>query len=305
MEKRSLDLISVSCDLCGSGRNKEIYSIPDIRLGDFEIEYPVVECLDCGHRFLSPRPSEEDMPDFYPEEYFSGRDALRNQRGYRRRNDSLPRDSGRILDLGCAGGDWLASLPGEWKKTGVDFIGASSNAADVDILVGELPELDIEDEFFDVVTAWGVMEHVGSPLEYFKKVHRVLKPDGAFVFLVPNSESLWSRWAYKEDVPRHLHFFRKSTLERYADSCGFHVERVEATNRFYSIPATGRGLFKRNVLLGTRLSWERIATNDYGGWRRVLGKFASALDVALIHPALEETFGLAGSLFAIFSKREI
>jgi SAM-dependent methyltransferase len=40
---------------------------------------------------------------------------------------------------------------------------------------------------FELVTATWVLEHLPDPASVFREVHRVLKPNGQFVFLTPNS----------------------------------------------------------------------------------------------------------------------
>ena len=110
------------------------------------------------------------------------------------------------------GGAWLNTLEDRWQCYGTDLFESPCKEDHIDIKTGVLPDINFGKKQFDVITAWGVMEHVYRPSEYFKTVHRLLKDNGSFIFLVPNGDSLWSRWAYKEDIPRHLHFFREKTV---------------------------------------------------------------------------------------------
>ena len=284
MSVDGIRLTEVDCDLCGGASKKPLYSMPDLRMGVFDQSYDVMECRGCGHRFLSPRPIRESIPALYPESYYEQRGGGGRSQGhtFSKRTGLLPIESGAILDVGCAGGEWLLTLGKKWKRTGLDFIPPKHPTEDFEIVVGELPDAPFDDGSFDVVTAWGSLEHVESPSACFDAVRRILRPGGFFVFLVPNGDSLWSRRAYKEDIPRHLHFFRRKTVAQYARKHGFEVENVSFPDGFYSKRPSARGLFKRAILLKTGLSWERILAGDYGGWRRPLGAFGTFLDLALI-----------------------
>ena len=294
-----------ACDLCGRVDKKVLYSVPDIRLRRFDQEYTVVECAGCGHRFLSPRPSRDNISDHYPDTYYDGRSTTdpRQKKRYLIQAQYLPDvKEGRILDVGCAGGSWLKVVQNYgWECHGVDFMESPHQESGITIKHGYLPETGYPESYFDVACAWGVMEHVHEPSKYFEYINRVLKDKGLFIFMVPNGDSLWSRWAYKEDIPRHLHFFRVKTLNAYAQKYGFKIKKIEFTNKIYSRPATGRGMFRSRLLRQAGASWEEIV-NTQSLHYRLLGKLGSLLDRSLIHPRIEEYFGLCGNLVAILEK---
>jgi 2-polyprenyl-3-methyl-5-hydroxy-6-metoxy-1,4-benzoquinol methylase len=47
-----------------------------------------------------------------------------------------------------------------------------------------LPNANLKESSFDIVTAWAVFEHLHNPSDYFFEVQKVLKPGGKFIFLV-------------------------------------------------------------------------------------------------------------------------
>jgi SAM-dependent methyltransferase len=62
---------TVSCDLCGSCRAREV-----LRQGDLLHEisreiFTVVRCMDCGLGYLNPRPTAEEIGRYYPDQYFA------------------------------------------------------------------------------------------------------------------------------------------------------------------------------------------------------------------------------------------
>jgi len=48
-------------------------------------------------------------------------------------------------------------------------------------------------QYFEGVTAWGLMEHLENPYHFMREVHRVLKNDHYFLMAVPSIFHYWSR----------------------------------------------------------------------------------------------------------------
>lgn len=295
------------CDCCGNEHFVELYRMPDLRFRRFSPEYVVVECKECGHRYLNPRPREEDLFQLYPDSYYQDRNAVAHRQAprYLKQAEIVERyqKGGRLLDVGCAGGGWIKTMQGRgWNCTGTDIVTTSHTEANVDIRAGALPDLDLELEGFDIITAWAVMEHVPAPSRYFARVHKLLCDKGRFIMLVPNGDSLWSRWAYNEDIPRHLHFFRKRTIKRYAKQHAFLIEKIVCSNDIYSRPASGRGLFQRRLLRLAGAPWMEMVTPVKSPTRRWFGRLGAALDYLLIHPWLEERLGMSGNMIVVLRK---
>jgi SAM-dependent methyltransferase len=241
----------------------------------------------------------------YPDSYYYGRDPsvpVQYAR-YRKQLAILPKKTGKLLDVGCATGAWLLIAQNAgWECYGTDFVSVQGQIPKIDIRIGAFPSINYESDFFDVVTAWGVMEHIYAPSQYFSAVRRVLKNGGRFIFLVPNANSLWSRWAYKEDIPRHVQFFTKKSIVNYSRKYGFDIAHINITNNIYSRPATGRGMFKRNILRLLGCSWSDIVEDKITGIHKIYGSVGSVLDTLVSHK-VEEYFGLSGNMIVELVKR--
>jgi SAM-dependent methyltransferase len=95
----------------------------------------------------------------------------------------------RILELGCGLGAFLSILDHRWRKFGLDIshfaIDQSSQAiADVTLSVSDAAEIPF-DEYFDLIVAFDVMEHIGDLEKVVHTVISKLTPVGSFVFAVP------------------------------------------------------------------------------------------------------------------------
>lgn len=300
----SIELEKATCDLCGGDNATALYSMPDLRHGVYCQEYTVVQCRQCPHRYLSPRLTADTMHLAYPSDYYANRDEGNRKQveRYARQASMLPHSPGKLLDVGCAGGAWIAYMQRlGWDCMGQDYVKSPAVKEGLDIHYGSLPEIGISPGTFDVVTAWGVMEHVPAPSEYFRTIRKLLKPGGLFLFMVPNGDSLWSRWSFKEDIPRHIHFFRKKAVKQYAEKYDFTIRKMVATNAVYSRPATGQGAIRRNIMRQFGFSWAEIDTLPESGIKRFAARVGGKLD-SFIRPDWEEKLGLAGNLIVHMTK---
>lgn len=126
---------------------------------------------------------------------------------------ALPQKNQRCLDIGCGVGffvynwrDWNAYYAGqEVSKVACDAMNTRAPQLNSKLFrgvkLGAADQLDYEDEQFDLVISTGVSCY--SELDYWKsvlsEVKRVLKPGGALVFDVLDSEmALSESWAILE-----------------------------------------------------------------------------------------------------------
>jgi 2-polyprenyl-3-methyl-5-hydroxy-6-metoxy-1,4-benzoquinol methylase len=121
----------------------------------------------------------------------------------------------RILDAGCGigyGSNILAAAGGA-AVVGVDLsapvIEAARSGAHpaVALEVGDVASLDFDDDSFDLVVCFEVIEHVQQPERVFDELARVLAPDGLLLVSSPNPR------AYVPGNPHHVHEFLPEELE--------------------------------------------------------------------------------------------
>jgi SAM-dependent methyltransferase len=140
---------------------------------------------------------------------------------------------------------------------------------------------------YDAVTAWAVLEHVHAPMEYFQKAGRVTKPGGLFVFLVPNYGSVASRRLFWEDVPRHLNFFTRATVEKYLEKSGFSlVRQVNGLKIHKASPHNWLGYILRTKLLGKGYEFKDmpLTSKEFRRLRGLKGGLVTALRYAAYSP---------------------
>jgi SAM-dependent methyltransferase len=99
----------------------------------------------------------------------------------------LGRGPGRLLDVGCGGGShMLAFAQGGWTPVGVDASEEQLRLArgrGCDVLHSRAEELPFEDASFDAAVSMWTHTDVDDFPTVLLEVARVLRPDGAFVYL--------------------------------------------------------------------------------------------------------------------------
>lgn len=238
---------SVCCPLCGSNRQELLCTAQD-HLTRQPGPYTLFRCLDCGLGYLDPRPTADEMDMHYPSTYEPHVSLLLEdmphprrwlvQYGLRKRRQPLlaQRSSGKVLDVGCGAGLFLAEMRRHtsWEIYGIDrnpqAIAFAREVLKIPAQVGTIEENDFPDGSYDAVTMWDTLEHLHAPRKALREIWRILKPDGVLLLRVPSLDSLDARlfgphWAGL-DAPRHLTVFSKKTLTRILAETGFSVERM-------------------------------------------------------------------------------
>jgi 2-polyprenyl-3-methyl-5-hydroxy-6-metoxy-1,4-benzoquinol methylase len=183
---------------------------------------------------------------------------------------------GRLLDVGCGSGDWLALMMGlGWRGVGLDF---DENAVKVgrtrglDVTCGALEQQNYADNSFDAVALSHVIEHVPDPVQTLAECRRILKPGGKLVVVTPNTSSLSHRM-FKQDwrglePPRHLHIFSNRSLPSLLARAGFENVSIR--------PHMAGSVFYESIFLrrGSTTSTAGLPRN------RVVGMFSLMLTMA-------------------------
>lgn len=246
-------------------------------------EFPLVRCRQCGLMYLNPRPSPAQMDRYYPDTYLPYKSAIederwslmrwvrrRNIRQYRRAVERFsPRVPGRVLDVGCSTGIFLAEMrDAGWETYGVDTsliaIAYARERFGLDAFEGRLTDADLPDDQFTAATLWDVLEHTFDPLETLQTIHRLLEMNGIVVIAVPHYESwdrqLFGRYWIGYDAPRHLHAFSRDVLRDALIRAGFDVVSMQcAFGGYYTFTASLRLWINQRVRHQTaRKLWLRL-----------------------------------------------
>jgi 2-polyprenyl-3-methyl-5-hydroxy-6-metoxy-1,4-benzoquinol methylase len=236
----------IPCDLCGS-------KDPATVLESSRLDGPLVRCRQCGLHYVGERRSNlafgSDSAAATTERI---RDANRDLKGLdldeerrlavlnaKTRLDLIRkyRSSGKLLEVGCARGDFLRVARDYFAAAGVEPNEELARDAAVFAPVhqGVIEACPYTDN--DVAASFHVIEHTDSPRRFIEAMAMRIRPGGLIVIETPNIHSvpfrlLKSRW--RQFIPEHYFFFDEQTMRKLLEGAGFKVERIARIGKFAS-----------------------------------------------------------------------
>jgi len=242
-----------ACPLCG---NNSVVAAPS-RSQELQLPEPfeVKWCPSCQHWFLSPAPTDEYLAQFYEKAEGYSAETFKNRYSsifvpqfddlLAQIKDLTGPNPNRILDFGCADGNFLAHAQKRgWSVLGYEPTPDLAEAAKekgLDIVVDRnFQDSKIEKSSIDVIHTAHVLEHLREPLSALKWFHEVLRPGGILSIQVPNQfrDALWpllhKRWISRDLAlgyhVHHLQFFTPHSLKQSVNKFGFEV--IETSTSF-------------------------------------------------------------------------
>ncbi|MCS7232215.1 MAG: class I SAM-dependent methyltransferase, partial [Elusimicrobiota bacterium] len=193
-------------------------------------EYKLYHCPKCDLQWWEPL---KIVPEFYEQE---GEEAYAifhmgiNQtigENHKMFFKHMPLKSGRLLDVGCGDGVFLAEAQRRgYEVWGIDFDRKSIRVCQEKkglkntfaMTPQEFAEFCQKEGLrFDIITFFEVLEHQDKPKEFLEAVKSMLRPGGWIAGSVPNRESMWIRLYNKfnknsDYPPNHLIRFNNYSL---------------------------------------------------------------------------------------------
>lgn len=250
------------CPSCKVSTVRKLYASSD-RMLHINGVFSVWKCETCGISFLHPFLSQSALQKYYPSNTYyaysgeSKAGILQSLRTYLIAHYYSPTilsifvsyiihtvpaipskvQNGKILDVGCGTGDTLLAL----RSLGWDVYGMEmdKNAVRIckkrglsQIQLGAFEDLKhYQDNSFDAIRLYHVIEHLHDPDLCFRLLYQKLKKNGELIIGTPNISSfiakLFGTYWYNLDSPRHVFLFSPKTLVRMATRAGFSVVRIE------------------------------------------------------------------------------
>lgn len=223
-------------------------------------------CLNCKLKFVWPIPSSEKLTEFYRDNYwqkkkYRGDEGALGYLSYDEEKDSFLdyfgkildqvrkksfRLAGKVLDIGCGYGYFLKVAQDYGLSVfGIDLSPDSVNEANKWLGVKTIDNKNIfdaqyPDNYFDLITIFQTLEHVGEPGKFLEETKRILKPGGLVILSTPDAGGLQVRlmqsswFSYRH--PDHLYFYNYSNLSFLLNRSGFvKIERISDPARKYPI----------------------------------------------------------------------
>ena len=240
-------MTKIICPLCNSENTKKFFSKTVSSDDPFYIksihEHPFqhFKCKSCYFVFL-PKSTKLDLDEYYGKDWCKACEyedqRLNLEKLFTQRlNDVKSYLNGRkILDVGCALGFSLkAYSDNNYDAYGMEVsensIISARKFTKFDVIQQTIEEpTSWNDNFFDAVTMFDVMEHLSQPLLALQEVNRILKKDGILYISTLNFDGIGRKlntldWRLLSP-PGHMSYFSKKTLLRALKLKGFSIIKI-------------------------------------------------------------------------------
>jgi len=189
----------------------------------------------------------------------------------------------KFLDLGCDDGSFtikLAQVLGTANIYGVEITDERIKIAEANGIVIKKFDLntkfDFEDNFFDVITANQVIEHLYNSDNFISEVYRILKPGGYAIISTENASSWCNIFAsimgwqifsltnfsnkrqgignpfalhrsenFSLNSWKHIRIYNIRGLKEYFEAFGFKIEKINGAG-YFPLPASFGNLDKNH-----------------------------------------------------------
>ncbi len=232
--------------ICCSQKKERVLSVKN--------GYKITRCSNCGLIYAQGTIKIEDLKEFYSDGYFNRRkrdgigfrDYLEDEHIHRLNFSSLAKmisknACGNLLDIGCGYGLFLD----EARKKGWNVYGTEISAQGykyamdilgINVANQELKDCKFNDDYFDLVSLLGVVEHLIDPLAELKEINRITKSDARLIITTLDIFApvrFLKCFSYKP--PEHMFYFSRKTLGKLLNMAGFEVESVSSYWRYYTL----------------------------------------------------------------------
>ena len=127
----------------------------------------------------------------------------------------LKQENLKILNVGCGPGRSSQYLSSFGEVTSIEYdkdcCEFASERTGLQIINGSITELPFQDEMFDLVCAFDVIEHVEDDQLAVSEMKRVAKKEGVIFITVPTFMSLWS---HHDVINHHFRRYKLSQIEK-------------------------------------------------------------------------------------------
>lgn len=206
------------------------------------------KCPHCSLIFVNPRIKEDLVLDAYRTESIanamwaesvntSSRQKQFYKKYFKEQLDLVKtfRESGRLLDVGCGNGQFLSyAKENRFNVKGVEL---ETNALKIareqglDVQSMLLTDHQLNQQQFDIITMFGVMEHLVDPRRDISFVQNMLDSDGIFMAITPNAQSLVGMLLHEKArfyTPRnHPLIFCMNSIQYLLENTGFEILHLD------------------------------------------------------------------------------
>lgn len=258
-----------SCNICHSDKTRSL-GIRESPLGDARLVTHLVKCSSCGFIYPNPIPrlDEREIQERFknPEDYFAGKVTSQRIEKYEKVIETIEKykpQKGSLLDVGCGRGEFAyAAGKRNWNITGTEvsrsFADYAKEKFSINVLIGDISDLELPDAKFDVVCLNSVIQYVQDPKRTLERIKTLLKTGGILYIEVTNEDAFVFRagdlfksvCALKKSTTHlsplfpsyQLYGFNKKSLSEALRQTGFKIRNIRIKGIVGGGEVKGQGL---------------------------------------------------------------
>lgn len=233
--------VEVSCPGCGGTGEKE--------LEKKELEY--LRCGKCRTMYMSPRPSEALLHEFYEqsrtyaywnEHIFPASEDVRRAKIFVPRAerilefcDRYDTKKGTLLEIGAGFGTFCEEIQSRDAFERVIALEMTPDLAEscrgrgLEVIEEPVETVTLPDASIDVITSFETLEHLFSPKDFLTTVYRLLRKNGLLVVTCPSVDGfdVMMLREHSDTVDHeHVNYLNPESIRLLAEDCGFKVLEV-------------------------------------------------------------------------------
>lgn len=243
------------CVCCHHEEFSYQYTLRDLSFGE-DGQWDFVCCNECGHGFLSPIPTEEELVTLYTNLYSKEKkeqmikmgkgdfdQSLQHRRARMLAESLVGQDIRCIVDVGCGMGFSLEKLAQKWpssRSVGLEMSPIAAEEAQK-IEGVEIHHLSFQQAIqsqiwnrgeVDIITMNHVVEHLIDPKVDLQKSYDQLRPNGVLLIEIPHLDGWGRRWMKKwwwgHLPPQHIHLFTLIGIDKMLQDVGYTIVAKES-----------------------------------------------------------------------------
>jgi len=153
----------------------------------------------------------------------------------------------RVLDVGCGAGNMFHHLARYGQVEGLDNNPrplAIARQRGYQVQQGSATQMPYEDDWFDLVAALDMIEHIEDDVTTLRECFRVCRPGGFLVLGVPALQWLWS---HNDEINGHRRRYTRRALAERLTQAGFSIRRMTYSNFLIFPMAAGLIMLRRGA----------------------------------------------------------
>jgi len=234
------------CPVCGGDRPRPVLQFDQFQFFSDSADLPKrvdireVQCRDCFALYLNPCYSEYGFRVLFAEAGCSYGSTV--ARPYEQiewlKARGLLRPGNRFLDAGCYDGGFLAKLPDDLEKIGVDIDEPALDRGrrnfggkHIKFILWDFESFR-HDGSFDAITMFHVLEHLPRPASVLRNLRSMAHPETRLVVEVPVLENGVTNDINGFFSAQHMTHFSRASLKNCLASAGWKIDEAQQQEQY-------------------------------------------------------------------------